>query len=143
MPELPKSQGLDTRFSFTLDPNENVFSETFWNGTEVFKAGQVTVFAGRECVEVRAETVSWGYPPYVFSAYNASAEGATDHLVLVDRRIGTILRVAARLDGAGFRVAEVKEISYDEEFAENTFRLELPGVEFGQWDLPDYEKRRR
>lgn len=143
MPELPKTQGLDTRFSFMLDPSEYVFSETFWDGTEVFKTGQETIFTGRECVEVRAETVSWGYPPYVFPAFNASTEGATDHLMLVDREIGTVLRVAARLDGRELRVAEVEEISYDEEFAEDTFRLELPGVEFRQWNLPDYERRRR
>lgn len=143
MPELPKSQGLDTQFSFMLDPSEYVFHETFWDGTEVFKTGREMVFAGRECVEVRAETISWGYPPYVFPAYNASSEGATDHLLLVDKMIGTALRVAARLEGREFRVAEVTGISYNEVFEDDTFKLELPGVEFERRDLPDYERRGR
>lgn len=54
------------RFSFMLDPSEYIFSETFWDGTTVFKTGREELFAGRECLEVRAETVSWGYPPDVF-----------------------------------------------------------------------------
>jgi hypothetical protein len=90
-----------------LDPSEYVFSETFWDGTTVNKMGREATVAGRECVEVRAETVSWGYPPYVFRTYRASSEGATDHLLLVDAEVGTILRVAARLEGREFRVAEV------------------------------------
>ncbi len=130
MPELPKSQDVHTRFSFMLDPSEYMFSETFWDGTTSVKTGLEAAFADRECVEVRAETVSWGYPPDVFSDYHAASEGATDHLLLVDKEIGTLLRVAARLDDVEFRVAEITEISYDEEFAEDTFRLELPGVEF-------------
>ncbi|MBA3614677.1 MAG: hypothetical protein H0W52_00935 [Rubrobacteraceae bacterium] len=49
-----------------------------------------------------------GYPSYyVFSTYRASSEGATDHLLLVDAEVGTILRVAAWLEGREFRVAEV------------------------------------
>ena len=89
-----------------FDPSEYVFSETFWDGTTVNKMGREATVAGRECVEVRAETVSWGYPPYDFSAYRASSEGATDHLLLV-AEVGTILRVAARLEGRESRVAEV------------------------------------
>ena len=57
-------------------------------------------------------------------------EGTTDHLLLLDAEIGTILRVAARLEGREFWVAEVTEIAYDEELPKNTFRLEMPGVEF-------------
>lgn len=60
MPELPKAQYLQTRFSFMLDPSEYIFSETFWDGTEVFKTGCETFFAGRGCLEVRAEIISWG-----------------------------------------------------------------------------------
>jgi hypothetical protein len=48
----------------------------------------------------------------------------------VDPEVGTILRAAARLEGREFYVAEVTEVAYDEQFAEDTFRLELPGVEF-------------
>ena len=82
-------------------------------------------------MEVRAETVSGGYTPDVFSSYHASSEGATDHPLLVDAEMGTILRVAVRLDGREFRVARVEEVAYDEEFPrQTTFRLELPDVEF-------------
>ena len=86
--------------------------------------------AGREAVEVRVVTVSWGYPPAIFHGYDASMEGTTDHVLLVVVEVGTLLRVAARLDGREFRVAELTEISYDEPFSQDTFRLELPGVEF-------------
>jgi hypothetical protein len=48
----------------------------------------------------------------------------------MDGKTGTLLRVAARLDGREFRVAEVVEISYDQRLPEDTFRLELSGVEF-------------
>jgi hypothetical protein len=53
---------------------------------------------------------------------------------LVDAEVGAILRVAARLEGREFYVAEVTEIAYDEELSEDTFRLELPGVEFRRVD---------
>jgi hypothetical protein len=130
IPRIDEQEGRDTRFSFMLDPSEYVFSETFWNGTTVKKTGREATVADRECVEVHAETVSWGYPPHVFNSYHAFSEGATDHLLLVDAEVGTILRVAARLEGKEFRVAEVIEVAYDEEFPDDTFKLELPGVEF-------------
>ena len=52
----------------------------------------------------------------------------------MDAEIGVILRVAARLEGREFYIAEVTEIAFDEEFPEDTFRLELPGVEFRRMD---------
>ncbi len=134
VPSIDEQEGRDTLFSFMLDPSEYVFSETFWDGTTVKKTGREATLAGRECVEVHAETVSWGYPPYVFSTYRAHSEGATDHLLLVDAEVGAVLRVAARLEGREFYIAEVTEISYDEEFSEDTFQLELPGVEFRRVD---------
>jgi hypothetical protein len=109
---------------------EYVFSETFWDGTTVNKTGREATLAGRGCVE----TVSWGYPPYVFSTYRAASEGATDYLLMVDAEVGTILRVAARLEGREFRVAEVTEVAHDEEFPDDILRLELPGVEFRRID---------
>ena len=129
IPRIDEHEGRDIRFSCMLDPSEYIFSETFWDGTTVNKTGREVTVAGRECVEVRAETVSWGYPPYVFSTYRASSEGATDYLPLVDAEIGTILRVAARLEGREFRASEATSVAYDEEFPKETFRLELPGVE--------------
>lgn len=140
MPVVPKNQDLYTRFSFMFDPSEYVFSETFWDGAVTTRTGRKAPVSGRECVEVRAETISWGYPPDVFRAYYAGSEGATDHMLLVDVQIGTILRVAARLEDREFRVAEVTEVAYDEEFPEGTFRLELPGVEFRHFDIPDFER---
>jgi hypothetical protein len=80
-------------------------------------------------LEVVVGTISWGYPPIVFRDFYAP-QGTTDHLLLVDPEVGTTLRAAARLEGREFYVAEVTEVAYYEQFAEDTFRLELPGVEF-------------
>ena len=66
MPELSKSQNPQMRFSSMLDPSEYMFSETFWDGTTVIKTSREMPFAGRECLEVLAEPVLWGYPPEVF-----------------------------------------------------------------------------
>ena len=86
--------------------------------------------AGREAIEVMVFTVSWGLPD-IFQGYHAtSMEGTADHVLLLDGEIGTIPRVAARLDGGEYRIAEVADISYDQRCPEDTFRLELPGVEF-------------
>jgi hypothetical protein len=60
VPELPKGQGLDARFAFVLDPSEYHSSETFWDGTGVFRTDLETVFAGRECLEVSARRPSRG-----------------------------------------------------------------------------------
>jgi hypothetical protein len=57
-------------------------------------------------------------------------QGTTDHLLLVDAEVGTILRAAARLEGREFYVAEVTEVAYDEQVSGDTFQLDLPGVEF-------------
>ena len=59
-------------------------------------------------------------------------QGITDHLLLVDAEVATILRVAARLEGRELYVAEATEIAYDddEELPEDAFRLNLPDVEF-------------
>lgn len=137
MPIVPINQDVETRFSFLLDPSEYLFAETFWDGTITNKTGRKAIVSGRGCVEIHALTVSWGYPPYIFSAFHAGSEGATDHMLLMDEEVGTILRVAARLEGREFRVAEVVGIAYDEEFPEGTFRLEVPGVEFRRFDVPD------
>lgn len=120
-----------TDLSFMLDPSEDLFSYALLDDATVHKTGRTPSVAGREAIEVLVTTVSWGYPPAIFHGYEASMEGTTDHLLLVDGEIGTLLRVAARLDGREFRIAEVTEISYDQRLPEDTFRLELPGVEFG------------
>lgn len=120
-----------TELSFMLDPAEELFYYALLDDATIHDTGRTTVVAGREAVELRIATISWGYPPWVFHGFFAPS-GTTDHLLLVDREIGTILRVAARLDGREFYTAEVTTIAYDEPIPEDTFRLELPGVEFEQ-----------
>lgn len=119
-----------TELSFMLDPSEDLFSYALLDDATVHRTGRTARVVGREATGVLVATISWGYPPDVFHGYDASMEGTTDHILLVDREIGTLLRVAARLDGREFRVAEVKEVFYDEGLAAETFRLALPGVEF-------------
>ncbi len=118
-----------TDFSFMLDPSEDLFSYALLDDATVHKTGRRATVAGREALEVEVGTVSWGYPPSIFHGFYAP-EGTTDHLLLVDAEVGTILRAAARLEGREFYVAEVTEIAYDERFPEDTFRLEMPCVEF-------------
>ena len=128
------------RFWFIFDPSDEVFEQELAGEAEFQTTGRRVVVAGRETFEVQAKTISWGYPARVFHVFDAHLEGTTDHLLRIDAETGTILRAAARLDGKEFRVAEVTEISYNEQFPEDTFRLELPGVEFEHFDLPYYEK---
>jgi hypothetical protein len=92
--------------------------------------GQGTAQTGRRTLEVEARTVSLDYPPSGL----LFGEGAEDHLLSVDAEIGVILRLAARLERKEFRVTEIEEIVFDEEFPEGIFRLELPGVVFRQVD---------
>jgi hypothetical protein len=119
-----------TGLSSMLDPSEDFFSYALLDDATVHKTGRRTTVAGGEAIEVMVSTVSWGLPD-IFQGYHAaSMEGTADHVLLLAGEIGTILRVAARLDGRKFRIAEVADISYDQRCPEDTFRLELPGVEF-------------
>ena len=126
-------QGSYTDFSFMLDPSEDLFSYALLDDATVHRTGRKATVAGREALEVRVETVSWGYPPSIFHGFYAP-DGTTDHLLLLDEEVGTILRVAARLEDREFYVTETTEIAYDEELPEGTFRLELPGVVFRRVD---------
>ena len=119
-----------TYLSFMLDPAEELFYYALLDDAIVHRTGRREIVVNREAAEMRVETISWGHPPSIFHGYDAMLEGTTDHMLLVDAEIGTILRVAARLEEREFRVAEVTEISYDEELSEGTFTLDLPGVEF-------------
>jgi hypothetical protein len=120
-----------TGLSFMLDPSEDFFfSYALLDDATVHKTGRRTTVAGREAIEVMVSTVSWGLPDILQGYHAASMEGTADHVLLLAGEIGTILRVAARLDGGEFRIAEVADISYEQRFPEDTFRLELPGVEF-------------
>ena len=82
-----------------------------------------------------AEVTGW----QTFDNTAGKAGGYAGFRDLIFHKLGevrrqSILRVAARLEarleGREFRVAEVAEIAYDEEFPEETFRLQLPGVRF-------------
>jgi hypothetical protein len=133
VPSVPEQRDPDPDLAFMLDPSEEVFYYALVDDATVHKTGRRATVAGREAVEMRVGTVSWGYPPSIFRGFYAP-DGTTDHILLVDVEVGTILRVAARLEGREFYVAEVTEIAYDEEFPEDTFQLELPGVEFRRVD---------
>lgn len=118
-----------TDLSFMLDPSEELFHYALLDDATVQGTGRGATVAGRRAAEVLVRTASWGYPPRIFHGFHAP-EGTTDHMLLVDAEIGTILRAAARLEGREFYTAEATEIDYDKRFPEGTFRLELPGVEF-------------
>jgi hypothetical protein len=122
------SQDPCTDLSFMINPSEELFYYALIDDATIYKIGQRTTLAGREALEVLVKTISWGYPPSIFHGFYAP-DGTTDHLLLVDTEVGVILRVSARLEGREFYVAEVTEIAFDEKFPEDTFRLELPGVE--------------
>jgi hypothetical protein len=102
-----------TDLSFMLDPPEDQFFYALLDDATVHKTGRTAKVADRETIEVLVATIAWGYRPAIFHGYDASMEGTTDHLLLVDGETGTLLRAAARLDGREFRIAEVTEISYD------------------------------
>ena len=129
VPSVPERRDPDTFLAFMLDPSEDLFRYSLIDDATVSKTGRTAAVAGREAVEIEVGTISWGYPPTIFRGYHVFW-GTTDHLLLVDAEVGTILRAAARLEGREFYVAEVAEIAYDEGFPEDVFRLELPGVEF-------------
>jgi hypothetical protein len=133
VPSVPERRDPDPDLAFMLDPSEELFYQSLRDEATVHKTGLRTTVAGREAVEVKVGTISWGYPPIIFHGFRAP-DGTTDHLLLVDAEVGTLLRVAARLEGREFYVAEITEIAYDEVFPEGTFRLEVPGVEFRRVD---------
>jgi hypothetical protein len=133
VPSVPEERDPDPDLAFMLDPSEDLFYQSLRDEATVHKTGRRTTVAGREALEVVVGTISWGYPPIIFRDFYAP-EGTTDHLLFVDTEVGVILRAAARLEGREFYVSEVTEIAFDEEFPEETFRLELPSVEFRRID---------
>lgn len=85
--------------------------------------------AGREAIRVEATMPGeWKYPP------EPLWWGADDYELLIDAERGLILRLASRLERRAFDITEVLDISFDEVFPEDTFVLDLPGVEFGRID---------
>jgi hypothetical protein len=129
VPSVPEEREPDPKLAFMLDPSEEIFYYSLVDDATTHKTGRRATVAGREVLEVMIKPLSWGYPPWIFRGFYAP-KGTTDHLLLVDAEVGVILRAAAWLEGREFYVAEVTEISFDEDFAEDTFRLELSGVQF-------------
>lgn len=53
---------------------------------------------------------------------------ADDLLVSVDRERGVLLRVISRFNGSAYRIIEMTDVGFDEEFPPSTFEIEpLPG----------------
>lgn len=129
VPSVPEERDPDPDLAFMLDPSEEGFYHALVDDATVHQTGRRATVAGREAIEVVVGTISWGYPPHIFRGFYAP-DGTTDHLLLVDAEVGVILRAAARLGGREFYVTQVTEIDFDEDFPKDTFRLELPGVEF-------------
>jgi len=121
----------DGELSGLLDPYELPYDELRYRirGTAAQTFGGGSTVGTRETVEVEAEAISWDYAP--LEPYQ---EGADDYLLSVDAEVGVILRLASRLGGEEFAVFEMVDLAFDEAFAEGTFRLELPGVEFKRVD---------
>jgi hypothetical protein len=97
VPSVPERRDPDPLLASILDPSEEVVYHSLSDDATLHKTGRRTTVAGREALEARVGTVSWGYPPRIFWSFYAP-EGTTDHLPLVDAEVGTILRVAARLE---------------------------------------------
>jgi hypothetical protein len=111
----------DTELSSLLDPYEIRYS---LGDCDLRIVGRAELL-GRETIEVEAKAISWGYAPI-----GPFWEGADDYLVLVDAEVGAILRFASRLRGEECDSFEMLAVVFDEAFPEDTFVLNLPGVEF-------------
>jgi hypothetical protein len=133
VPSVPERRDPDPDLAFMLDPSVEGFYHALVDDATVHNTGRRAMVAGREAIGVVVGTISWGYPPSIFRGFYAPS-GTTDHLLLVDAEVGVILRAAARLEDREFYVAEITEIAFNEEFPDDTFRLELPKVEFQRID---------
>jgi len=60
-----------TDLSFMLDPSEELFYYALLDDATVHKTGRRATVAGRDAVEVMVGTISWGYPPSIFTASTA------------------------------------------------------------------------
>ncbi len=124
----PTNRGVfspDKELSCLLDPYEIRYSL----GDCDLRIAGCGRLLGRETIEVEARAISWSYAPI-----GPFWDGADDYLMSVDAKIGVILRFVSRLRGEECDVYEVTELAFDEVFAEGTFALDLPGVEFERID---------
>lgn len=82
-------------------------------------------FAGRSAVAVRATPLHSERDQYFPSGLHGIGS-ADEYELLVDAERGVVLRAEARLDGSPFKVVDVTEVAFDEDFPPDTFVLELP-----------------
>jgi len=83
-------------------------------------------FAERPAIAVRATPLPSERDLYVPSGLHGIGSGADEYELLVDAERGVLLRSEARLDGSPFKVVEVNEIAFDDDFPPETFVVELP-----------------
>lgn len=114
----------DEEFACLLDP----FRVRYGFECTLKIVGEAYV-TGRNTVEVEAKAISWDYAPH-----GPFWDGADDYLMSVDAEIGVILRFASRLRGAECDSFEITELVFDETFPEDTFVLDLPGIDFERID---------
>jgi hypothetical protein len=123
--DQPRGFSADRELSALFDPYELRHGKVSYTvrgpGKRTFRRGSAV--GVRATVE--AEAVSWDYAPL-----EPLWEGADDYLLSVEARVRVVLRLAFRLRGEEFDAFEVLDTVFDEEFAEGTFRPELPGVQF-------------
>lgn len=122
----------DGELSGLLNPYELRHNELRYRilGTGTRTSGHGSTASIRTTVEAEAEAVSWDYAPL-----EPFENGADDYTLSVDAEVGVILRLASRLHGEEYDVFEVSDIAFDEEIPENTFRLQLTGVQFRRTPL--------
>lgn len=110
----------DEEFACLLDP----FRVRYGFECTLKIVGEACV-TGRQTIEVETKAISWDYAPH-----GPFWDGADDFLMSVDAETGVILRFASRLRGEECDSFEITELAFDETFADGTFALDLPGVEF-------------
>jgi outer membrane lipoprotein-sorting protein/uncharacterized Zn-finger protein len=86
------------------------------------------IFAGRPALEVRA-TPRLSAEAMPAHALFLLGHGGDEFRLLVDRERGVLLRTEARLEGQPFRVRELLEVSFDEDFPWETFVFVPPAGE--------------
>ena len=78
-------------------------------------------WSGRDAIRLRGVPVEeWDYPP------EPLWWGADEYEAIVDAERGTLLRLASRLDGEDIDALELKEVHFDEPFAEEVFASREP-----------------
>lgn len=98
---------------------------------------------GRDTIDAAVVTPRAGADFERLSALHGLMIGEPDDLILsVDRERGVLLRTVARFKGSAYRIVEMTEVGFDEDFAPSSFEIEpLPGQEWQ--DSLERRSRRR